>query len=112
MIFSFFGSYAYVYSTVYHFNMKQIGLCYIPVIVGKSSKSTVQSTCILLTHSGFLFAVATFGYFDATKYQKEVAKSNDNIDPKHRLYAALFGSWLVPVGLFVSHSHCKRLLFR
>jgi hypothetical protein len=36
MIFSFFGSYAYIYSIIYHFNSKQIGLCYIPVIVGKT----------------------------------------------------------------------------
>lgn len=36
MIFSFFGSYAYIYSTIYHFNARQIGLCYIPVIVGKA----------------------------------------------------------------------------
>lgn len=34
MVFSFFGSYAYVYSTVYHFDSRQIGLCYIAVIVG------------------------------------------------------------------------------
>lgn len=34
MIFSFFGSYTYVYSTVYHFDQKQIGLCYIAVVVG------------------------------------------------------------------------------
>lgn len=34
MNFSFFGSYQYVYSTVYGFNPKQVGLCYIPVMIG------------------------------------------------------------------------------
>ncbi|KOS22078.1 Polyamine transporter 4 [Escovopsis weberi] len=82
MVFSFFGSYAYVYSTVYHFNLRQIGLCYIPVIIG------------------FLFAVATFGVFDVIKYQKEVARTNNRVAPEHRLYAALVGCWLVPIGLF------------
>ncbi|KAH7310527.1 major facilitator superfamily domain-containing protein [Stachybotrys elegans] len=81
MIFSFFGSYAYIYSTVYGFDAKQIGLCYIPVIVG------------------FLLAVVVFAYFDVTKYQKELQRSN-HVAPEHRLYAALFGSWMVTVGLF------------
>ncbi|KAF2967062.1 hypothetical protein GQX73_g6515 [Xylaria multiplex] len=81
MIFSFFGSYAYVYSTIYHFNAREIGLCYIPVVVG------------------FLLAVLTFAYFDVTKYQK-VLQLKGVVPPEHRLYAALFGSGLVPVGLF------------
>lgn len=42
MIFSFFGSYAYIYSTIYHFNARQIGLCYIPVIVGKADSPVGQ----------------------------------------------------------------------
>ncbi|KID93274.1 Major facilitator superfamily domain, general substrate transporter, partial [Metarhizium majus ARSEF 297] len=82
MIFSFFGSYAYVYATVYHFNMRQIGLCYIPVLIG------------------FVFAVLTFGYFDATKYQKEMVRTKNKVAPEHRLWAALFGSPLMPIGSF------------
>ncbi|KAK7225026.1 hypothetical protein V2G26_013029 [Clonostachys chloroleuca] len=82
MIFSFFGSYAYIYTKVYSFDQRQIGLCYIPVIIG------------------FLFGVATFGIFDKIKYQKEVIRTNGTAAPEYRLYAALFGSWLVPIGLF------------
>ncbi|KAI3394367.1 hypothetical protein diail_2833, partial [Diaporthe ilicicola] len=81
MIFSFFGSYAYIYTTIYHFNARQIGLCYIPVIVG------------------FLLAVVTFGIFDALKYQK-AARTKGKVVPEDRLHAALFGSCLVPIGLF------------
>ncbi|KAI1114132.1 hypothetical protein F5Y14DRAFT_191869 [Nemania sp. NC0429] len=81
MIFSFFGSYPYIYSTIYHFNARQVGLVYIPVIIG------------------FLLAVITFGYFDAIKYQR-VAQSEGKIVPENRLYAALFGSPFVPIGLF------------
>ncbi|KAM7190943.1 polyamine transporter 4 [Rhypophila sp. PSN 637] len=82
MVFSFFGSYAYVYSTVYHFNSRQIGLCYIAVIVG------------------FLFAIATFGYFDAKKYRPAAERTGGKVPPETRLYSALVGCWLVPIGLF------------
>ncbi|OXV05419.1 hypothetical protein Egran_06813 [Elaphomyces granulatus] len=82
MIFSFFGSYNYVYNTVYHFNEKQIGLTFIGLVVG------------------FLFALMTFGFFDATRYRKEMARTNGRVAPEHRLYAAMFGSFLLPIGLF------------
>jgi uncharacterized membrane protein YiaA len=51
---------------------------------------------------GFIFAVLTFGFFDATRYQKEVLRTNGKVAPEHRLYAAMFGSFLLPIGLFVS----------
>ena len=54
---------------------------------------------------GFLFAIVTFGYFDATKYRKEMVKTSNKVAPEHRLYSALFGCWLVPIGLFVSSSN-------
>ncbi|MCJ1351239.1 MAG: hypothetical protein MMC33_001222 [Icmadophila ericetorum] len=91
MIFSFFGSYAYVYTTVYGFTEQEVGLCYIAVVVG------------------FLFAIATFGYFDATKYREEMVRTNNKVAPEHRLYSALFGCWLIPIGLFVSASNKKAL---
>jgi len=34
MIFSFFGSYDYVYQSVYHFNSKEVGLAFIGLIIG------------------------------------------------------------------------------
>ncbi|KAF2875791.1 putative polyamine transporter 4 [Massariosphaeria phaeospora] len=82
MIFSFFGSYSYVYLTVYHFNQKETGLAYIGLVVG------------------FFLALATFGYFDKTKYQTELVRTNGKVAPEHRLYAAMFGSFLLPIGLF------------
>ncbi|KAH7184943.1 major facilitator superfamily domain-containing protein [Fusarium flagelliforme] len=82
MIFSFFGSYTYVYSTVYQFDARQIGLCYIGLIIG------------------ILLGLVTFAVFDATIYQKQVARTGDRVPPEHRLYAALVGSILVPIGLF------------
>lgn len=54
---------------------------------------------------GFLFAIATFGYFDATRYRKEMIRTKNMVAPEHRLYSALFGCWLIPIGLFVSASN-------
>jgi hypothetical protein len=51
---------------------------------------------------GFLFALVTFGFFDATKYRKEAVRTNGQVAPEHRLYAAMFGSFMLPIGLFVS----------
>lgn len=78
-----------MYARVYHFDSKQIGLCYIAVVVG------------------FLFAIVTFGFFDAIKYRPEMIKTKGRVAPEHRLYSALVGCWLVPIGLFV----CGPLLF-
>jgi len=39
MIFSFFGSYNYVYCTVYHFTQKEVGLAFLGLVVGKLFKS-------------------------------------------------------------------------
>jgi MFS family permease len=82
MMFSFFGSYNYVFQSVYHFNQKSIGLTFLGILVG------------------FLFAVTSFGIFDATLYRTAVAKTNGKPAPEHRLYAAMLGSFMLPIGLF------------
>ncbi|EHL01081.1 putative Polyamine transporter 4 [Glarea lozoyensis 74030] len=85
MMFSFFGSYSYVYQKVYHFNQKEVGLAFLGILVG------------------FLSAVASFGAFDATLYKKavaEAAKRGERPAPEHRLYAAMLGSIMLPIGLW------------
>lgn len=82
MMFSFFGSYSYVFQIVYHFNQKEIGLTFLGILVG------------------FIFAIMSFGIFDATLYRKAMHKANGNPAPEHRLYAALLGSIMLPIGLF------------
>ncbi len=101
MVFSFFGSYAYVYTVVYRFDSKQIGLCYIAVVVGAYLRGGCNPSADTDILPGFLFAVVTFGIFDAIKYRPEVARTNGRVAPEHRLYSALVGCWLVPIGLFV-----------
>ena len=102
MTFSLFGSYAYVYKTVYHFDSKQIGLCYIAVVVGKEPWPLFQILRRADRIRGYLFAIATFAFFDATKYRPEAARTGGKVAPEYRLYTALVGCWLVPIGLFVS----------
>jgi len=82
MMFSFFGSYSYVFASVYHFNEKEIGLTFLGILVG------------------FLFAIASFGIFDATLYRRAAVKAKGKPAPEHRLYAALLGSIMLPIGLF------------
>lgn len=82
MMFSFFGSYNYVFISVYHFTQKEVGLTFLGILVG------------------FFFAIATFGVFDATLYKKAVVKAKGRPAPEHRLYAAMLGSVMLPIGLF------------
>lgn len=51
---------------------------------------------------GYVFAVVTFGFFNATVYQKEAIRTNGRPAPELLFYGAMFGCWLVPIGLFVS----------
>ncbi|RDL31047.1 MFS general substrate transporter [Venustampulla echinocandica] len=82
MMFSFFGSYSYVFQVVYGFNQKEVGLTFLGVLVG------------------FLFAVVSFGIFDATLYKKAAFRAKAKPAPEHRLYTALLGSLTLPIGLF------------
>lgn len=83
MMFSFFGSYSYVFQVVYHFDQKEVGLTFLGVLVG------------------FLFAVVTFGLFDGTLYKRAAVRAKGRPAPEHRLYTALLGSFTMPLGLFV-----------
>jgi hypothetical protein len=82
MMFSFFGSYSYVFELVYHFNQKEVGLTFLGILVG------------------FILAVISFAIFDATLYAKALKKANGTPAPEHRLYAAMLGSIMLPIGLF------------
>lgn len=82
MMFSFLGSFTYVYTTVYHFNSKEVGLAFIGLIVG------------------LFFSVIVFGALDRTLYQKARIAAGGNAAPEHRLYAMMVGSVLLPIGLF------------
>jgi hypothetical protein len=82
MLFSFFGSYPFVFTVVYHFDQKSVGLAFLGILVG------------------FLFAIVTFAIFDKTLYRRALVAGRGKVAPEHRLYAAMLGSIILPVSLF------------
>ena len=82
MMFAFFGSFPYVFEGVYHFNPRSVGLTYLSIMFG------------------LFFAVATFAIFERTLSAKAKVGANGSPAPEHCLYAAMFGSFLLPIGLF------------
>ncbi|KAF4554577.1 Polyamine transporter-like protein 3 [Elsinoe fawcettii] len=83
MIFSYFGSLSYVLQLYYGFNLRQVGLSLLAVIIG------------------YVLASTMFGIFDKTLFARAAAKAPNGIPaPEHRLYSALVGSVLIPASLF------------
>ena len=86
VIFSYFASATYVLTVEYDFDLQQIGLSFISVIIG------------------YLLGGATFFIFTATLYKRADRLAQETglkqPDPEHRLYAALFGSVWLSAGLF------------
>jgi MFS family permease len=88
MMFSFFGSFPYVFAHVYQFDQKSVGLAFIGILCG------------------FLFAVIVFGVFDKTIYRKAVVRGGGHCAPEHRLYSAMLGSLLLPIGMNPNSDDC------
>ncbi|CAG9982950.1 unnamed protein product, partial [Clonostachys byssicola] len=83
MIFSYFASASYVLQLYYGFNLREVGLSFISVIIG------------------YLLRIAIYVGFDHTLHDRaRKASPNGVADPEHRLYAAFVGSICLPVGLF------------
>jgi hypothetical protein len=82
MIFSYFASSSYVLALYYGFDWQKIGLSFISVIIG------------------YFLAAFMFGVFDKTLYTKARQSGGGIAPPEHRLYSAMVGSVLLPVGLF------------
>ena len=83
VVFSFFASATYVYSTDYNFDSRQIGLSFISVVIG------------------YCLAAVMYVVIDSTLYARAVRQAPDGRPvPEHRLYAAMAGSIFLPIGLF------------
>jgi len=87
VLYSFFAAFPFVYTNVYGFDIQQIGLTFISLAIGSISAS---ATVILV---------------DRLWYQKLHASRNSKwtsgvVPPEYRLYAAMIGSFGLPVGLF------------
>ena len=83
LIFSYFASSAYVLPREYGFNLREVGLSFISVIIG------------------FILAGVLFKICDKLFYRPALAESGGKLaPPEHRLYAAMIGSVCLPVALF------------
>ncbi|KZL64292.1 mfs polyamine [Colletotrichum incanum] len=80
MIFSYFASCSYVLQRYYGFNLREVGLSFISVIIG------------------YILATFVYGFLD-TRFRLPALRAG-TATPEQRLYAALVGSVLLPVGLF------------
>ncbi|KAL7952169.1 hypothetical protein V8C34DRAFT_168339 [Trichoderma compactum] len=81
--FSFFAVVPYVFSTVYHFGVKETGLAFLSIVIG----------CLL--------GLITIILCDIFIYQKSISLYPPHkVPPEHRLYPAMIGSIGGPIGLF------------
>ena len=55
---------------------------------------------MLTNTAGFAFGVISFAIFEATLYKRAFIKANGKSAPEHRLYNAMLGSIMLPIGLF------------
>lgn len=82
-LFSFFAAVPYTFTSVYRFDVEQCGLVFLSVVIG----------CFL--------GLITIMLCDKLIYQKKVSQFPPNkVPPEHRLYAAMVGSLVLPIGLF------------
>ncbi|KAM3079652.1 hypothetical protein ACMFMG_006065 [Clarireedia jacksonii] len=87
VLYSFFAAFPLVYSTIYGFDIQQIGLTFISLAIG----SIVATVTVILV--------------DRLWYQKKHASRNSRwstglVPPEYRLHSAMIGSFGLPVGLF------------
>lgn len=84
VLFAFFAAFPYTFTTVYGFNTWQYGLTFLGILIG------------------VLCAVATVIIIDRTVWLKKLKQAMHEgktlLPPEHRLYAAMVGSFTIPIG--------------
>lgn len=87
VLYSFFAAFPLVYATVYGFDIQQVGLTFISIAIG----SLLGSLTIIL--------VDRYTY-QPLHVRSKSAGGSGSVLPEHRLYAAMIGSFGLPIGLF------------
>lgn len=109
ILFTFFASFPLVYSRVYHFNAGQIGLTFLPIMVGCLIATVTCLLCDSLLYKKHLARINTVDPSDENfESDKETSPNSapqlpppmKHVEPEHRLYAAMVGSFGLPIGLF------------
>lgn len=86
VLFAFFAAFPIVFEGVYGFNTGQTGLTFLAVGLG------------VVIAAGL--GIVTDRKMYQKRWQAARAEGKENIAPEHRLYAAMIGSFGLPVGLF------------
>lgn len=109
ILFTFFASFPLVYSRVYSFNSGQIGLTFLPIMIGCVLATL---TCVLcdrfLYQKELLRVTASAGpstnlhgeESPSSQTSQELPRIKAFVEPEHRLYAAMIGCVGIPIGLF------------
>jgi hypothetical protein len=103
ILFTFFASFPLVYSRVYHFNAGQIGLTFLPIMVGCLIATVTCLLCDGLLYKKQLARLNAADSSDSSSDPEETASPvppKKHVEPEHRLYAAMVGSFGIPIGLF------------
>ena len=109
ILFTFFASFPLVYSRVYHFNAGQIGLTFLPIMVGCLIATVTCLLCDRLLYQKHLARLNTAHSSEENLESDKETSPNvsqrlppqiKHVEPEHRLYAAMIGSFGLPVGLF------------
>ena len=87
VLFGFFAAYPYTFVSVYGFNTWQYGLAFLGILVGVLCAVPTGVVCDRL--------------FYYPKYKKALENGKSGVlPPEQRLYAAMLGSFGIPIGLF------------
>jgi multidrug resistance protein len=86
VLFGFFDAFPIVFEGVYHFSISETGLAFLAIGLG----------CSLGLISLILFDRKVY----LKMHNRLVAQGGTMVAPEHRLYAAMLGSFLIPIGLF------------
>jgi hypothetical protein len=84
VLFAFFAAYPYTFTRVYHFNTWQYGLTFLGILIGVLCAVV---TVITLNRKVYL-----------KKWRQAVQEGKTLLPPEQRLYAAMVGSFTIPVG--------------
>jgi hypothetical protein len=86
ILFAFFEAFPIVFGGVYGFSTSQVGLAFLAVGLGVAL--------------GVVCAIAIDRFIYQRLHKLALAEGRTVVAPEHRLYAAMFGSIGIPVGLF------------
>ncbi|EXJ90107.1 hypothetical protein A1O3_03176 [Capronia epimyces CBS 606.96] len=84
--YSFFESFPIVYGKLYGFNLGEVGLAFLAVLVGLVSAVTLY---------------CSYFYFWAAKRLARAAAKSGSVPPEARIWPGLIATFLIPIGLFI-----------